>query len=61
MRSYIWPNCQTVTAQQWYLLYIDYDRTTDTFKLKKDNKIKINDDSGDDIKFLTALTIFNNF
>ena len=32
--------------------YIDHDRTTDTFKLKKDNKIKINDDSGEDIKFL---------
>ena len=30
----------------------DHDRTTDTFKLKKDNIIKINNDSGGDIKFL---------
>ena len=32
--------------------YIDHDRTTDTFKLKKDHKMKINGGSGDDIKLL---------
>ena len=31
--------------------YIDHDRT-DIFKLKNDNKIKVNNDSSDDIKFL---------
>ena len=32
--------------------YIDHGKSTDTFRLKKDHKIKINDDSGDDVKFL---------
>ena len=31
---------------------MDHDKTGDTCRLKKDNKITINDDSGDDAKFL---------
>ena len=31
--------------------YIEHNRTTDSFRVRKDNKIKINDDSNNDIAF----------
>ena len=33
------------------IYYIEYNRTTDSFKIRKDNKIKINDDSNNNIEF----------
>ena len=34
------------------IYYIEYNRTTDFFRIRKDNKIKINDDSNNNIEFL---------
>ena len=32
--------------------YVDHDRQTDTFRVRKDNKIKIESDDDDDVKFI---------
>ena len=32
--------------------YVEHDKTTDSFRVRKDNKIKIQDDSDNDLKFL---------
>ena len=32
--------------------YVDHDRQTGTFRVRKDNKIKIESDDDDDVKFI---------
>ena len=34
------------------IYYVDHDRKTDTFRVRKDNKIKIKSDDDDDVKFM---------
>ena len=36
--------------------YIEHNRTTDSFRVRKDDKIKINDDSNNDIVFLKKIS-----